>query len=129
MTDISELIDIDRYPLDSADLIARTTTQLNDDGCAVLKGLVRPEQIASLVAEAEASAPFGHRNFNRTNVYFTKDDPTLPETHSLRRFYDWSNSFVPADNFGPDSLLHQIYEWPAFTAFIKQALGEESFYR
>ena len=95
MTDISELIDLDRYPLDSADLIARTTAQLNDDGCAVLKGLVRPEQIASLVAEAEASAPFCHRKFNRTNVYFTKDDPTLPETHSLRRFYDRSNSFVP----------------------------------
>ena len=129
MTDISDLIDLDRYPLDSADLIARTNAQLNDDGCAVLKGFVRPEQMQALVAEAEASAPFGHRNFNRTNAYFTKDDPTLPETHPLRRFYDRSNSFVPADNFGPDSLLRQIYEWPAFTAFIKQALGEENFYR
>ncbi len=129
MTAITDLIDLERYPLDDADLISRTNAQLNDDGCLVLKGFIRPEKMAALVAEAEASAAFGHRNFNRTNAYFTKDDPTLPKTHPLRRFYDRSNSFVPADNFGPDSLLRQIYELPAFTSFIKQALGENIFYR
>lgn len=129
MTAISDLIDLDRYPLDDPDLIARTNAQLSDDGCAVLKGFIRADRMDALVAEAEASAAFGHRNFNRTNAYFTKDDPSLAETHPLRRFYDRSNSFVPADNFGPDSLLRQIYELPAFTGFIKQALGEENFHR
>lgn len=129
MTAITDLIDLDRYPLDDTDLIARTNAQLNDDGCAVLKGFIRADRMRALVAEAEASAAFGHRNFNRTNAYFTKDDPSLPETHPLRRFYDRSNSFVPADNFGPDSLLRQIYELPAFTSFIQQALGEVNFHR
>ncbi len=129
MTDITDLIDLDRYPLDDAALIARTNAQLANDGCAVLKGFIRAGKIDALVAEAEASAVFGHRNFNRTNAYFTKDDPSLPETHPLRRFYDRSNSFVPADNFGPDSLLRRIYELPAFTCFIQQALGEENFHR
>ncbi len=129
MTAITDLIDLDRYPLDDAGLISRTSAQLNDDGCAVLKGFIRADKIDLLAAEAGASAAFGHRSFNRTNAYFTKDDPSLPETHPLRRFYDRSNSFVPADNFGPDSLLRQIYELPAFTSFVKQALGEENFYR
>lgn len=129
MADISELIDLQRYPLGDAGLIARTNAQLNDDGCAVLKGFIKADRMQALIAEAEESAAFGHRNFNRTNAYFTKDDPALPETHPLRRFYDRSNSFVPADNFGPDSLLRQIYELPAFTSFIKQALGEDNFYR
>lgn len=129
MTVITDLIDTDRYPLDDAHLIARTHADLTDDGCAVLKGFIRAEKIDALVAEAEASAAFGHRNFNRTNAYFTKDDPALPKTHPLRRFYDRSNSFVPADAFGPDSLLRRIYELPAFTRFIQQALGEKKFYR
>lgn len=129
MADVTDLIDLDRYPLEDAGLIARTNAQLADDGCAVLKGFIRADRMDALVAEAEASAAYGHRNFNRTNAYFTKDDPSLPETHPLRRFYDRSNSFVPADNFGPDSLLRQIYELPAFTGFIKQALGEENFHR
>ena len=64
-----------------------------------------------------------------TNVYFTQDDPSLPETHPMRRFYDRSNSFVPADNFADDSILRAIYEWPAFPAFIQAALDEEKFYR
>ncbi len=129
MTTITGLIDLDRYPLDDPHLIARTNAQLADDGCAVLKGFIRADKMDALVAEAEASAEFGHRNFNRTNAYFTKDDPSLPEAHPLRRFYDRSNSFVPADNFGPDSLLRQIYELPAFTSFVQQALAEENFHR
>lgn len=129
ISDLIDLIDLDRYPLDDPDLIARTNAQLNDDGCAVLKGFIRADRMDALVAEAAASAAFGHRNFNRTNAYFTKDDPSLPDSHPLRRFYDRSNSFVPADNFGPDSLLRQIYETPAFTSFIKRSLGEQNFYR
>ena len=129
MTAIEDLIDLERYPLDDPGLIARTNAQLADDGCAVLKGFIRADRMDALVAEAAASAAHGHRNFNRTNAYFTRDDPSLPETHPLRRFYDRSNSFVPADNFGPDSLLRQIYEAPAFTRFIQQALGETKFYR
>ena len=46
------------------------------------------ERIAELVAECDRVALHGHRNFNRTNPYFTQDRPDLPETHPLRRFYD-----------------------------------------
>ncbi|HXQ23131.1 MAG TPA: hypothetical protein VN812_15745, partial [Candidatus Acidoferrales bacterium] len=53
----------------------------------------------------------------------------LPPTHPLRRFFPRSNAFVPADNFGADSLLRAIYEWAPFAAFIQRALGEPSFYR
>jgi hypothetical protein len=53
----------------------------------------------------------------------------LPDTHPLRRFYDRSNAFVPADNFGEDSIIRSLYEWPAFAPFIQEVLEEPSFYR
>ena len=129
----TDYIDLDRYPIDKPGaardaVVASARAAIDADGCAVLKGFVRSERLAELVAECDRTAPFGHRNFNRTNPYFTTERDDLPETHPLRRFYDRSNAFVPADNFGDDSILRAIYEWPAFGPFIQEALGEESFH-
>jgi hypothetical protein len=118
------------YPGAARDaLISQLQAQLMDDGCAVLKEFVRRDRIADLVAECDRVAAHGHRNFNRTNAYFTQDHPELPASHPLRRFYDRSNAFVPADNLGADSIIRGIYEWPAFMPFIQAALGESRFYR
>ena len=102
---------------------------IDTDGCAVLKGFVRRARIADLVAECNRVAVHGHRNFNRTNPYFTQDRPDLESHHPLRRFFDRSNSFVPADHFGAGSILRAVYEWPAFAPFVQAALGEDRFHR
>lgn len=133
--DHSSWVDLKRFPIhlpasdEYQNLLARTQAQLNDDGCAVLRGFVRADRLAELVDEANSVADKGHRSFNKTNVYFTSDDPVYPEDHPLRRFFDRSNSFVPADNFGADSHLRSIYEWSCFSAFVQQALCEQRFYR
>ena len=133
--DHSCLVDLKRYPihLQSSDeyreLIVRTQAQLNEDGCAVMGGFVRADRLADLVEEANGVADKGHRSFNKTNVYFTRDNPAYPENHPLRRFFDRSNSFVPADNFGAGSHLRRMYEWSCFSAFIQQALRETRFFR
>lgn len=128
--DPRDYIDIDRYPLDGncAALIETTRAALDDDGCAVLNGFIRAGRIPDLVAEAEAASPNGHRSYNETNVYFTKDDPSLPEDHPARKFYPRSNAFIPADSFGDGSILRAIYEWPALAPFLKAVLREEKFF-
>ncbi len=128
------LVDTDRYPIHVAgpgrdQLLAELREQLDTVGCAVLKQFIRAEHIPSLVVECDRVAPHGHRNFNRTNPYFTQDHPEYPASHPLRRFYDRSNAFVPADHFGSESRLRALYEWPAFAPFIQEALREENFFR
>ena len=130
----ADYIDLERYPIAAAGpardaLVAATRAALEAEGCAVLKGFVQAERLGELVAESDLTAIHGHRNFSRTNPYFTKDRPDLSPSHPLRRFYDRSNAFVPADNFGADSILRAIYEWPAFAPFIQAALGERQFHR
>jgi len=132
--DAAHYIDTERYPIAESgaardELIAGLRSALDRDGCAVLHGFVRPERLPELVAECDRVAQFGHRNFTRTNPYFTADRPELPSTHPLRRFYDRSNAFVPADHFGDGSILRAIYEWPAFAPFVQAALGETDFHR
>jgi len=130
----SDLVDLDRYPINEPGprrdaVIAEARAAIDAVGCAVLKGFVRAECLPAIVAECDRTAQYGHRNFNRTNPYFTADRDDLPASHPLRRFYDRSNAFVPADHFGDDSLLRALYEWPVFAPFIQQALGEARFYR
>ena len=130
-----DYVDLGRYPVHRPDspgfaaLLGDVRARLVDDGCAVLPGFVRAQGIADLEAEAERVAPAAHRSYNRTNAYFTDDPPELPPEHPRRRFYERSNAFVPADNFGADSILRAIYEWPPFAPFVQAALGETRFHR
>ena len=137
MSKAINVIDLDRFPIDAAgshawlQLVEDTRQKLRGDGCAVLEGFVRNDFLPELVKEADNASPHAHASKNRTNAYFTKDDESLPENHPKRRFYDRSNAFIPADNFGKNSALRAIYEWPAFFDFIREVLDEtdESFFR
>ena len=129
----SDYIDLTRYPIDEVGsarkaVIKESNLAIQNDGCVVLKGFVRQELVSELVAECDRVERHGHRNFTRPNPYFTNDREDLPLTHPLRRFYDRSNAFVPADNFGSESILRAIFDWPAFAPFIKEVLGEEKFF-
>jgi hypothetical protein len=117
----ADFVDLDRYPIDRdcqerRDLLTIAQALINADGCA------------ELVAECDRVEKFGHRNFTRTNPYFLSDRDDLPNSHPLRRFYDRSNAFVPADNLGAESILRTIFEWPAFSPFIKDVLQEDKFF-
>ncbi|WP_170592505.1 HalD/BesD family halogenase [Ruegeria arenilitoris] len=125
-----DLVDLGRYPIDRPNsaaydrLIDDIRRDLDKDGCAVLPGFVHEDGLSQLLTEAEAVAPCAHRSFNRTNAYFTKDDPRFGIAHPIRRFYDRSNAFVPADNFPSTGPLRRIYEFEGFLPFIREALNE-----
>ncbi len=132
--DYTTLIDLKRYPIDrpGAELdaaIASVQADLAEDGCAVVSGFLTPHGVGALTKEADQTATFAHRSFNRTNPYFTEDDPALPGDHPKRRFYDRSNAFVPADNFTPDGAFRTVFDAPGFDAFIQACLQEERFFR
>ena len=130
MIDLTRFIDVERYPIDRfgsdgfVSMINSIRSKLADDGCAVLKGFLRQDIISELVAEADAASIHAHNSRNRTNPYFSQDDESLDPTHPLRRFYNRSNAFIPADNFGKDSALRAIYEWEPFFEFMRIALDE-----
>ncbi|MDJ0626961.1 MAG: hypothetical protein QNJ44_01775 [Rhodobacter sp.] len=127
--DAHDLIDLEHTPIAAPGpgrdaVLARVRADLSRDGCAVIKGFLTPAGVAAAAAEADAVADMGHRSFNRTNPYFTEDDPSLPGDHPKRRFYDRSNAFIPADNFAPDGPLRRIFDAPGFDDFIRDCLEE-----
>jgi len=132
--DATSLINLDRYPIDATgpernSLVNQTRADLAQDGCAVLKGFLSGEGIRALTSEADSVSSNGHRSFNRTNPYFTKDDPELPIEDPRRAFFDRSNNFIAADNFISKGALRTIHDFPAFDPFIKDCLEEKEFFR
>ena len=103
-------------------LLDEIRTKLQADGCAVLKGFVKPEGIELLTAEAESVSDRGYRSYNRTNPYFIKDDPR-------RAFFDRSNYFILADNFEASGPLRSLHDFAAFDPFIQACLQQPDFYR
>ena len=134
MTDARALINLERYPIDGdspqrQQIVDDVRASLARDGCAVLKGFLTDTAIRRITAEADAVAAHAHRSFNRTNAYFTKDDPSLPKDDPRRRFYDRSNAFIAADHFRPQGPLRTVHDFPAFDPFIRDCLQEDAFYR
>lgn len=132
--DYTSLINTARYPIDRPstpldDEITKIRADLAEDGCAVIGGFLTKAGVAALTEEAERTAVCARRSFDRTNAYFTEDDPSLPETHPKRRFFDRSNAFVPADNFEPKGPLRTVFDAPGFDAFIQECLQETAFHR
>ena len=128
------LINLERYPIHQAcrartDIIAGVRKELRTTGCAVLKGFLTDDGVNSLVDECERVKQCGHRSYNRTNPYFTVDDPDLSATDPRRRFFERSNNFIAADNFEFQGPLRTIHDFPAFDPFIKECLEETNFHR
>lgn len=130
----ASLINLTRYPIHANGLardsiIAAVRKELASDGCAVLKGFLTPDGVEALKQEADSVAQMRHRSYSRTNAYFTKDDPSLPEDDPRRQFFDRSNAFIPADNFAKDGALRTVHDFDGFEAFIKDCLQQDRFYR
>ena len=85
-TDLSALVDTQRYPLhDFQDArlqaeIARAREDLNREGCAVLRGFLRPEALAQARQEGEQMSAKSYYSSRRVNAWFTSDDTTLDES-------------------------------------------------
>lgn len=125
-----DAIDLQKHPIDRAEgeaygaLLDRVQADLAAEGCAVLRGFIKPAALAAFIQEADQVADRAHRSHSETNVYFSKPDDAFPDAHPVNRFYARSNAFVPADNFPTNGPLRSIYQWPAFMPFIREALGE-----
>lgn len=134
-TTISEILDLDRYPLDQLDspkgqlLLESCRAALRFEGACQLPGLLKADAVEKLVAEAHSKRAQAYRTDNSHNVYFEPigenlpaDDPTSLLEHSSKNAIAW-------DLIDRDSPLRIAYEWEGLTNFIGQAMEIENLYK
>ena len=124
-------LDLERFPLDRLDtpagkaLVARCRSDLARNGMFNLEGLVRPAALPRAVAGLRPvldSAAFEHKRSH--NIYFRKDIAGLAPDHPALRQVTTINHTICADQMPADTLVLQIYEWPALAAFLAATMGK-----
>ena len=129
-----DLINLSQYPIHKEGitrntLIEKVRAELSKKGCAVLKKFITDKAIFELTKESESASNKTHKSYCKSNVYFTKEDQSLPRKDPRRRFFSRSNSFISGDNFAPNGPLKSLQNIPCFDPFIKNCLSMGEFYR
>ena len=132
---LEQIIDLDRYPIhDPADpvtqaLVEQCRAELDAVGCCCVRGFIRPESVARMLAEAERLKPQTYWSENANNPYMTKDDPSLPEDHPKRIFNKRTNGFINSDILEADSDLRAAYDSDEMLRFVSDCLGVAPIYQ
>ena len=129
MACLQKLINLSNYPIDQPSdklsiVVDRVRSDLEKDGCAIIRGFLSKEGVSELIKETASVAHYAHHSSALTNAYFTADDPSLPKSHPKRQFFERSNAFIPADNFANTGALRKIFNHEGFDEFIRACLNE-----
>ena len=133
---MQRLINLSEYPINGPSeklnsVIDQVRSDLEADGCAVVRRFLSKEAVAELIKETSNVAQHAHHSSALTNAYFTEDDRSLPKSHPKRQFFQRSNAFIPADNFLKSGALRRIFDHEGFDEFIRACLNEpkDKFFR
>lgn len=131
---LGAIVDLARYPLhtpESAEygaLIARCKASMAEIGSFNLDGFLRPEVLTTCVAELEGlMAGAAYRHSQTHNIYFSTDDPPLPQAHGARTRLTSSNYTLTCDQLAGTS-LRRVYEWQAMPRFLGDIFDAKRLY-
>ena len=133
--DISDIIDLDAYPIDQlnnprrAELVAHCQNHLDSNGCLSLPDFVCADQIEAIRQMYQPLLPGVFRPTDLVSPYGAHaDDDTFPEDHPRRFRFERGGGFVGADEIPDDCALWTIIRWDALTAFLREVLRTDALY-
>ena len=97
----ADFLDRNTYPLDQPEsktwieLVNRSKKSLNETGACILKNFVHQSILDRMVLETERIVDKSHFCKDNHNVFFEKDDTSLPVDHPLRMREDTSLNSIP----------------------------------
>jgi hypothetical protein len=138
MSDITALINLERYPVTALDspqgqeMLAAVRHDLERDGACSMPQFLSPEGIAILVEEAESLAHLGFAGPTQVSPYFFNYDiagadaaPDHPSRHQGRR----NLKQVAYDLIPKESALARLYHSDVLTRLVAAVRGKERLYR
>lgn len=135
-SDINQIIDLERYPLDQPDhptyaqLLAAGRRSLEDKALFSMAQFVRAEAIVAMVKELEALLPLSCRFDQARDAYtYAPRESGWPENHPRRQVHQCAYNQVLNYQIPNDSSLRQIYYWQPLADFLRILCGYETFYR
>ena len=132
---IDDLVDFNVYPLDRPEstkyrkAMENARAQLSEDGCAVLKNLLRPTAVKLISEEIVTRKSATHFSTSSMNPYFhSTHNPDYPEHHPVNTFIERSSGFIPGDSWDSTLAIDILFRSDVLTQFIREALETNSVY-
>ena len=132
---IDDLVDFVSFPLNQPESIAYKNAlndaraQLQHDGCAVIKNLLRPTAVKIISQEIIARKQTTHFSTSSMNPYFhSTKNPEYPNHHPINTFTERSSGFIPGDSWDSSLAIDVLFRSEALTAFIRDCLQTDSVY-
>ena len=132
---VDDLVDFNVYPLDetaSAEYnvaLSQAREQLQHDGCAVIKNLLRPTAVKIISQEIIARKQTTHFSTSSMNPYFhSTKNSDYPDRHPVNTFIERSSGFIPGDSWDSSLAIDVLFRSEALTAFIRDCLETDSVY-
>jgi len=132
---IDDLVDFTIYPLDCPEskqykkALEDARAQLNEDGCAIFRNLLRPTAVKVISQEIVARKSTIHFSTSSMNPYFhSTHNPDYPDHHPVNTFIERSSGFIPGDSWDSSLAIDVLFRSEALTQFIRDALETKSVY-
>jgi hypothetical protein len=132
---VDDLVDFTLYPLDCPEseqykwALESARAQLNEDGCAIFRDLLRPTAVKIISQEIVARKSTTHFSTSSMNPYFhSTHNPEYPDHHPVNTFIERSSGFIPGDSWDSSLAIDVLFRSEALTQFIRDALETESVY-
>ncbi len=132
---LSDLVDLDRYPIDRPDtdqyasLITHARQELADDGACVLDGFVLPDAVARVIPRLDAIEQFAFHAVKQHNVYLRSDDPAFDDDHPRNAKQTTTSATLGYDHARTVPELDGLYRSNEVRSFVAAALGYDVLYR
>jgi hypothetical protein len=111
MTNVRDIVDVDRYPLDAEGSLERETlvrhcrSELDSKAICALEGFVRPEFVKPMADEANALADNGYRNHRLLTPYGWMYNKGFPADHPRSALFPTASTRVLRHQFSGTTLL------------------------
>lgn len=119
-----EVVDLENYPLECAELRAECKRTLDETGVLVMRNFLKPVAVASLQREGEGNRHLAYYTVSSHNVYLSPSDPQYPADHPRNRHVSSSKGCIATDHIPAGSALRRLYDAPTFRGFLCAVLNE-----
>lgn len=125
---LREVINLNRYPIQSDEFRAECKRTLDKDGALVMRDFLQSAAISSIKTEGDENRRLAYYTANSHNIYLAPHDPDYPMDHPRNREVASTKGCITTDQIPASSPLHALYDAPEFRDFLCAVLGESALY-
>lgn len=121
---IDDIVDLENHPIHAKDFGRDCAATLERDGVLVLADFIRPDALATMLAESQAGQEQAYFCAQNHSVYLTPHDAAYDADHPANRQVVSSKGCICDDVIDKASPLRRLYDSSAFREFVAAVTGQ-----